>query len=125
MIKTDENSNISVEFQLICTESSEQGLFLQAGQNESKELYAMIKTDKNSNISVESRLICTEPFQGVYIKLWSCNICHKKCSPDFQLFISGGGCYIKLWPCEICHKKFLPDFQHFISRGGGGWGGGW
>ena len=61
MIKTDENSNISAEFWLICTEPSEQGSFFQASQNEFKECYAMIKTDENSNISAESWSICTEP----------------------------------------------------------------
>ena len=58
MIKTDKNLNISVESQPICTEPSEQGLFVQTGQ---KECYATIKTDENLNISVESQLICTEP----------------------------------------------------------------
>ena len=61
MIKTDENLNISAKSQLICTEPSEQGLFFQASQNESKECYAMIKTDENSNISAESQPICAEP----------------------------------------------------------------
>ena len=46
----NKNLNISAESQPICTKPSEQGLFFQAGQNESKECYAMIKTDKNSNI---------------------------------------------------------------------------
>ena len=61
MLKTDENLNISAESRWIYTKSSEQGLFFQAGRNESKECYATIKTDKNSNISVESQPICTEP----------------------------------------------------------------
>ena len=54
MIKTDKTLNISAESQLICTEPSEQGSFYPAGQNESKEWYAMIKTDEKLNISVES-----------------------------------------------------------------------
>ena len=55
-------TNISVESQPICTKPSEQGSFLQACQNESKEWYAMIKTDGNLNISAESQLICTSNF---------------------------------------------------------------
>ena len=58
MIKTDKNLNISVESQLICTKPSEQGSFLRASQNESKECYATIETDENLNISVKSQPIC-------------------------------------------------------------------
>ena len=69
MIKTDEDSSISVKSQLICTEPSEQGLFFEASQNESKECYAMIKTDKNLNISMKSWLIYTEPSeQGLFFQ---------------------------------------------------------
>ena len=53
MTKTDENLNISVDSQLICTKLPEQDFFFWARQNESKESYAMIKTDKNLNISAE------------------------------------------------------------------------
>ena len=81
----------------------------------------MIKTDENLNISAESRMICTKPFWGGgrYIKLWSCQICHKIFLPDFELFISGGGGWgwsIELWSCQIYHKIFLPDLQFFIPR---------
>ena len=34
-------------------------------------------------------------------------------------FLGGGGDF-ELWSCKICHKKFSPDFQLFISKGGGG-----
>ena len=44
MIKTDKNINISVGYQRFCMKPSEQGSFFQAGQNESKELYATIET---------------------------------------------------------------------------------
>ena len=60
MAKTDENSNISADSQLICTKLAEQGSFFHANQNESKKCYATIKTDKNFNISADSQLICTE-----------------------------------------------------------------
>ena len=40
MIENDKNLNISVEYQNICTQPSEQGSFFQASQNESKEWYA-------------------------------------------------------------------------------------
>ena len=56
----DKNLNISAESWPNLTIPSEQGLFFQAGRNESKECYAMIKTVKILNISVESRPICTE-----------------------------------------------------------------
>ena len=46
MIETYKNVNISAEYQQFCTKPSEQGLFFRAGQNESKEWYAMIKTYK-------------------------------------------------------------------------------
>ena len=49
-----------MDYQLICTEHSEQGLFFRAGKNEPKKCYATIKTDKNLNISADSRPICTE-----------------------------------------------------------------
>ena len=51
MIKTYKH-NISAQYQYFCTKPSEQGSFFQAGQNESKQWYAMIKTYKNINISV-------------------------------------------------------------------------
>ena len=35
--------------------------------------------------------------------------------PNSQTFHFGGCGYVKLWSCEICHKIFLPDFQLFIS----------
>ena len=44
--------NISAEYQQFCMRPTEQDLFFQAGQNESKEWYAMIKTYKNVIISV-------------------------------------------------------------------------
>ena len=53
MIETYKNVNISAEYQQFCTKPSEQGSFFRAGQNESKEWYAMIKTYKNVNISIE------------------------------------------------------------------------
>ena len=61
MIETYENINISVEYQQFCTKPSEQGLFFQAGRNESKEWYAMIETYENINISVEYQQFCTKP----------------------------------------------------------------
>ena len=61
MIKTYKNVNISVEYQQFCTKLSEQGLFFQAGQNESKEWYAMIETYENVNISAEYQQFCTKP----------------------------------------------------------------
>ena len=45
--------NISAEYQQFCRKPPEQGLFFWAGQNESKEWYAMTKTYKNINISIE------------------------------------------------------------------------
>ena len=53
MIETYKNVNISVEYQQFCMKPLEQGLFFQAGQNESKEWYATIKTYENINISIE------------------------------------------------------------------------
>ena len=44
MIKTYKYINISVEYQWFCMKPSEQGLFFQAGQNESKEWYATTET---------------------------------------------------------------------------------
>ena len=61
MIKTYENINISVEYQWFCTKPSEEGSFFQAGQNESKEWYAMITTCETVNISVEYQWFCTKP----------------------------------------------------------------
>ena len=40
---------------------SEQGLFFQAGRNESKQWYATIKTYKNINISVGYQHFCMKP----------------------------------------------------------------
>ena len=37
MVKTYESVNISAEYQRFCTKPSEEGLFFQTGQNESKE----------------------------------------------------------------------------------------
>ena len=53
MIETYENVNISAEYQHFCMKPSEQGSFSQAGQNESKEWYAMTKSYENINISIE------------------------------------------------------------------------
>ena len=44
--------NILAEYQQFCMKPTEQGLFFQAGRNESKEWYATIKTYKNVIISV-------------------------------------------------------------------------
>ena len=51
------------------------------------------------------------------VKLWSCHICHKKNSPDFQIFILGLG-YIELWSCQIFHKNFH-QISNFSFLGGG------
>ena len=40
---------------------SEQGLFFQAGWNESKQWYATIKTYKNINISARYQYFCMKP----------------------------------------------------------------
>ena len=58
MIETYENVNISAKYQGFCMKSPEQGSFFQAGQNESKEWYAMIKTYKNVNISAGYQQFC-------------------------------------------------------------------
>ena len=82
-------------------------------------------------------------FQVGYVKLWSCQICHKKIFtrfpifhsrgggtsifghaksaiktflPDFQLFISQRG-YVKLWSWQICHKIFFARFPIFHLGG--------
>ena len=69
MIKAYKNIIISVEYQWFYTKPSEQGLFFQAGQNESKEWYAMIETYKNINISVGYQWFCTKPSeQGSFIR---------------------------------------------------------
>ena len=48
---------------------SEQGSFFQAGQNESKEWYAMIETYENVNISAEYKQFCTKPSeQGLFFQ---------------------------------------------------------
>ena len=59
----NENLNISAFWNLsgILTDFQNRPCFSWAGQNESKECYAMIKTDENLNISAESQLICTKP----------------------------------------------------------------
>ena len=44
--QTYKNVNISAEYQQFCMKPSEQGLFFQADQNESKEWYAKIKLTK-------------------------------------------------------------------------------
>ena len=111
MIKTDENSNISVESWPICTKPSEQGLFFQASQNESKECYATIKTDENSDISVDTQLICTKPSeQGSFFwagrnesKEWYAMI-----KTDENLNIS-----VESW--LICIGKFFELFNFFKS----------
>ena len=52
MIKAYKNVIISAGYQQFYIKPSEQGSFFRAGQNESKEWYAMIETYKNINISV-------------------------------------------------------------------------
>ena len=66
MIKTYKNVNISAEYQQFCMKPSEQGSFFQAGQNESKEWYAMIKTYKNIYISAEYQWFCTKPSEQIH-----------------------------------------------------------
>ena len=67
MIETYKNINISAEYQQFHMKPSEQGSFFQAGQNESKEWYAMIETYKNVNISAEHQWLCTKPLeQGLF-----------------------------------------------------------
>ena len=61
MIKSYKNINISVEYQLFCTKPSEQGSYIQASQNESKEWYATVETYANVNISVEYQCFCMKP----------------------------------------------------------------
>ena len=61
MIKTYKNIIISAGYQWFYTKPSEQGLFYQAGRNESKEWYAMIKTYENVNISAEYQQFCMKP----------------------------------------------------------------
>ena len=80
----------------------------------------MIKTDENLNISVESRLICTKPFLGggVHQTLVMPNLALKSFYQLSNFSFLGVGVYIKLWSCQICHKHFSPDFQ-FLIRGGG------
>ena len=69
MIKTYKNIIISAGYQQFYTKPSEQGSFFQAGQNESKEWYAMIETYKNINISVEYQWFCTKPSeQGSFFR---------------------------------------------------------
>ena len=53
--------NISADYQQFCMKPSEQGLFFQAGWNESKGWYAMIKTYKNIIISVGYQWFYTKP----------------------------------------------------------------
>ena len=53
--------NILAEYEQFCTKHSEQGLFCQARQNESKEWYATVKTYKNVNISAEYQWFRTKP----------------------------------------------------------------
>ena len=53
--------NILAKYERFCTKPSEQGSFCQAGQNESKEWYAMIKTYENINISAEYQQFCMKP----------------------------------------------------------------
>ena len=65
----NKNLNISAESWPICTKPSEQGLFFPAGQNESKEYYAMIKTDENLNITSDD-----EPS---HLSNESCQKCNK------------------------------------------------
>ena len=68
MIETYKNVNISVEYQRFCTKPSEQGLFFQAGRNESKEWYAMMETYENVNISAEFQRFCMKPSeQGSFL----------------------------------------------------------
>ena len=63
--------NISAEYQWFHMKPSEQGLFFQAGQNESKEWYAMTKTYENINIIIEMSFLqhpkwisCRKTFSG-------------------------------------------------------------
>ena len=65
----NKNLNISEKSWPICTKPSEQGLFFPAGQNESKEYYAMIKTDENLNITSDD-----EPS---HLSNESCQKCNK------------------------------------------------
>ena len=123
MIKTDKNLNISVESLQICTEPSEQGSFFQAGQNESKECYAMIKTNENSNISAESQPIYTKPFHGMGGML---NFGHAKSAINifhqiskFSFWGGGGGGTL-----NYGHAKSAIKIFHQISNFSflGGWG---
>ena len=62
-------TNISAEYQQFCMKPSEQGSFFQAGQNESKEWYAMIETYENVNISAEYQQFCMKPSeQGSFFR---------------------------------------------------------
>ena len=52
---------LSMGYQYFCMKPSEQGSFFWAGQNESKQWYAMIKTYKNINISAKYQYYCMKP----------------------------------------------------------------
>ena len=52
---------LSMGYQYFCIKPSEQGSFFPAGQNESKQWYAMIKTYKNINISARYQYYCMKP----------------------------------------------------------------
>ena len=57
-----------------------------------------------------------------YIELWSCQICHKKFSQDFQLFISVGewGGTSNFGHVKSAMKNFHKTFNFSFL----GWGGG-